>query len=101
MTWTVSFSRAATAQIETIDEWWIANRPAAPALFLEELDAAVKLLEKSPMLGASYAAAPVSGVRRILIGRSRYHVYWEVDEAIRRVTITAVWHAARGVGPPL
>ncbi len=83
----VVFSNAAYEQARTIDEWWIGNRPAAPDLFVRELDAAVRLLETSPMVGPTYPASPVPGVRRMLIGRSRYHVYWEVDVPGRTVTI--------------
>ena len=36
-----------------------------------------------------------------MIGRSRYHVYWEVDAASLTVTILAVWYAGRGSGPHL
>ena len=99
--WRVVFSRAAAAQVAEIDEWWTENRRAAPDLFLRELTATTHLLARSPRIGPVYAASPVPGVRRLLIGRSRHHVYWELDDATRTVTITAVWHAERGAGPPL
>ena len=83
------------------EDWWIANRPTASDLFRREIDAIVRLLERSPMLGMTYIESSAPGVRRILIGRSRYHVYWEVDLPARIVTITAVWHSGRGSGPPL
>jgi hypothetical protein len=51
----------------------------------------VRLLETTPRIGKSYAAAPVPEVRRLMIGRSRYHVYWEVDVTSFMVTILAVW----------
>lgn len=47
----VGFSRVAEAQVDTIEIWWRENRPAAPEMFLSELDAAVQLLETSPMIG--------------------------------------------------
>ena len=95
----VVFTKNADTQASAIEDWWIENRPAAPEMFARELDAIVRLLERSPMLGTTYAEAPVPGVRRILIGRSRYHVYREVDVPARIVTITAVWHSGRGSGP--
>ena len=95
----VGFSRAADAQVETIESWWRENRPAAPNMFRRELEAAVRLLETSPLIGKAYLQAPVPDVRRLLIGRSRYHVYWEVDVATQAVTIIAVWYAGRGSGP--
>jgi plasmid stabilization system protein ParE len=70
-------------------------------MFSRELEAAVRLLETSPLIGKSYPQAPVPEVRRLLIGRSRYHIYWEVDAASQAVTIVAVWYAGRGIGPRL
>ena len=97
----VGFSRTADAQIETIESWWRENRPAAPDMFSRELEAAVRLLEISPLIGKAYPEAPVPEVRRLLIGRSRYHLYWEVDAGSHAVTVLAVWYARRGTGPRL
>jgi plasmid stabilization system protein ParE len=97
----VAFSKAASGQASAIDDWWREHRPSAPDMFWRELEAVVELLRRSPLIGPVYAASPVPGVRRMLIGRSRHHVYWEVDPASRAVTITAVWHAGRGSEPPL
>ncbi|MBE7478982.1 MAG: type II toxin-antitoxin system RelE/ParE family toxin [Polyangiaceae bacterium] len=97
----VEFALVAQEQVEAIQQWWVEHRPAAPNLFKEELHAAVRLLEDWPELGTEYTAAPVPGVRRVVIGASRYHVYWEVDSASKTVTITAVWYGGRGAGPPL
>lgn len=66
-----------------------------------ELEAAVRLLENSPLIGKAYPQAPIPEVRRLLIGRSRYHLYWEVDVTTRSLTILAVWYAGRGSGPRL
>ena len=97
----VGFSRTADAHVESIESWWRENRPAAPDMFSRELEAAVSLLENSPLIGKAYPQAPVPEVRRLLIGRSRYHLYWEVDVTTRSVTILAVWYAGRGSGPRL
>jgi plasmid stabilization system protein ParE len=97
----VGFSRTADAQVEAIEGWWRENRPAAPDMFGRELESAVRLLGTSPLLGKIYAHTPVPAVRRLLIGRSRYHLYWELDAASDTVTIVAVWHAGRGGAPPL
>jgi plasmid stabilization system protein ParE len=70
-------------------------------MFSRELEAAARLLETSPLIGKAYPLALVPEVRRLLIGRSRYHIYWEVDVASKGVTIIAVWYAGRGSGPRL
>jgi len=43
-------------------------------MFSRELEAAVRLLETSPLIGKAYPQTPVPEVRRLLIGRSRYHL---------------------------
>jgi plasmid stabilization system protein ParE len=72
---------------------------AAPNLFLEELEAAFALIGSAPNIGHPYRRSPVGGTRRVLLMRSRYHVYYVPlhDE----VVVVAVWHATRGQGPPL
>ena len=97
----VGFSRTADSQVETIESWWRENRPAALEMFSRELGSAVRLLETSPLIGKAYPQAPIPEIRRLLIGRSRYHLYWEVDLASRTVTVLAAWYAGRGSGPRL
>jgi len=86
-------------QIRTIDDWWRKNRTAAPDLFFDELATAFDMIAQTPNIGRPYRHPLVSGVRRILLKITRYHVYYVpyVDE----VRVLAVWHAQRGVGPPL
>ena len=40
-------------------------------------------------------------VRRILLRRTRYHVYYTCDPESGSAVIRAVWHAARGRTPRL
>ena len=89
----------ADAQIGEIDDWWRRNRPAAPDLFLDELAKSFDVIVHAPHVGRLYRRSPVPDTRRVLLSVSRYHVYYvpQVDE----VKVIAVWHARRGVGPPL
>jgi len=89
----------ADSQIRTIDDWWRTNRSAAPDLFVAELTASFEMIGHAPHIGRSYRQSPIAGVRRILLNGARYHVYYVTrsDE----VRVLAVWHARRGVGPPL
>ena len=89
----------ADVQIGAIDDWWRHNRNAAPDLFFQELTASFEVIGVAPQIGRLYRQSPVRGTRRVLLKESRYHVYYVPcgDE----VRVLAVWHARRGVGPPL
>jgi plasmid stabilization system protein ParE len=93
----VEFADAAKADVARIDAWWRANRRAAPDLFTSELEKATLALEDNPALGLHYEPRP--GVRRMLLRRTRYHIYF-VEEG-ERVLVVAVWSAYRGRGPSL
>ena len=89
----------AEAQIRDVDVWWRTHRPSSPDLFLEELIAAIDIIGDAPHVGRLYRLSPVPGTRRALLRETRYHVYYVpgADE----ITVLAIWHARRGVGPPL
>jgi plasmid stabilization system protein ParE len=96
----------AAAQIRDIDNWWRRERSAVPDLFLDEVDRALRRLVETPGAGAPYAGrgrpgviVGPAGVRRMRLARSRYHVYYTIDDAARTVTVLDVWHASRGAEP--
>jgi plasmid stabilization system protein ParE len=97
----VRFAPEARQQVRTIEKWWLENRPGAPTLFVDELEAAVTRVEELPRAGELYPGAPVANTRRLLMPRTRFHVYYLVDEKLAIVTVYAVWHTARGQGPEL
>jgi len=82
------------------EAWWIENRAAAPDLFVEELGAAIRKLGSLPRIGARYEASGAREMRRVLLPRTRHHVYYTVDDDARLVRIHAIWHLSRGSGPP-
>jgi len=89
----------ADAHILEIDSWWRRNRHASPNLFADELAASFDILGHAPNIGRPYRPSPVEGTRRFLLKGTRYHVYYVLyaDD----VRVLAVWHARRGVGPPI
>ena len=89
----------ADKQVRATDDWWRRHRTAAPDLFLDELEAAFALIGSAPNVGHPYRRSPVAGTRRVLLARTRYHVYYAPLGA--QVVVLAVWHARRGSGPPL
>lgn len=96
--WAVIFTAGASGHVDAIQGWWNANRGAARGLFLDELSGAIDRLSRLPASGAPFASR-VAGVRRVLLPRCQYHVYYTVHPARREVIVRAVWHGARGQGP--
>jgi plasmid stabilization system protein ParE len=93
----VEFADEASADAARIDAWWRTNRRAAPDLFTKELERALLALEDNPALGLRYEPKP--GVRRLLLRRTRYHIYF-IEEP-HRLLVVAIWGANRGRGPAL
>lgn len=91
----VELSDEAKAEVARVDAWWRQNRRAAPDLFLDELALALVALEDAPAIGRHYEPRP--GVRRLLLTRTHFHLYF--TEQAGRVLVVAVWSAHRGRGP--
>ena len=89
----------AEAQAESAAAWWRGNRPGAPALFGDELAGALTLLSAAPEAGPRYRRRGVPGLRRLLLPRTRYHVYYLYDAEAGVCMVAAVWGAVRGRGP--
>lgn len=97
---TVVLVDPAEAQLREISEWWMAHREASPLLVMDEFDRCVSLLEASPDVGARFHRSHVPGVRRLVMRRTKHHVYYLHDEPNALVYILAVWGAPK-VGVPV
>jgi len=102
----VLVSPRARHQIGLVETWWRQHRPAAPELFTQELASAFDRLADNPLAGPGYVGVvaevgPDYEVRRLLLRRSRYHVYYHFAPDLDRVDVLAVWHTSRGHGPEL
>jgi plasmid stabilization system protein ParE len=101
MTVAVHTTPEADAMIVRASGWWNEHRAAAPHLFDRELAAAIELLARAPDIGRRYRRRNIPGLRRFLLLRTRYHVYYFHDATRSFVTVLAVWSAVRGRGPSL
>ena len=70
------------AQIAAAHKWWQANRLASPFLFAQEIAFVVARLRDDERAGTLYPSRSVPGVRRVLCSRTRYHVYYIVDDEL-------------------
>jgi len=88
----VRFLARAVEEVAEIDAWWRAHRDASN-LFAREFSETVTLLVQAPTLGAPAVTLSLTGVRRVLLRKTRYHVYFRVIGDT--VEVLAVWHAMR------
>ncbi len=91
----------AEEQLKSIDRWWIENRRASPDLFLDELAQAIDLLSEFPDIGSPFKRTNRPGVRRLLLRRSKYWVYYFHERRRSIVFVLAIWSTFRGTDPPL
>lgn len=91
----------ADEQIDAADDWWRENRPLAPKLFRNEFAHAAGLLADMPRLGVACHEPPIPDLRRLLLVRTRFHVFYVVREESETVVIVGLWSAVRGRTPTL
>ncbi len=91
----------AAAQIREAAEWWFANRPKAPHAFEEDLEKAFGLVTSLPQAGQKVRHSRFGGLRRVLMGRVRYYLYYRLETDKELVKVLALWHASRSGHPRL
>jgi hypothetical protein len=95
----VELSDEAKRQARQENAWWRKNRDAKD-LFTEELRVARKMLRDGPKHQV-YAYIDGEPVRRMLLEKTRCHVYYLILEHEKLVRIVAIWGARRGRGRKL
>jgi hypothetical protein len=80
---------------------WREHRPATRDLFARELASIKALLQHVPHTGSMYTVLDALPVRRLLLPKTRTHVYYSIDVDQDLVTVLAVWGAPKGRGPGL
>jgi hypothetical protein len=93
----VELSDEAKRQARQENAWWRTNRDAK-RLFTEELRVARKTLRDGPKQQV-YAYIDGEPVHRILLEKTRCHVYYVISESEKLVRMVAIWGASREHGP--
>ena len=93
-------SKRAGRAAERIDERW-RQRADHPNVFAQDLLAAVELLESGTTPGSPFPTEKRPSLRRLLMPRSRCHLYFEIDHASESIQILHIWDARRGRTPAL
>lgn len=96
----IELTARAVRDAERRAAWWRRERPAAPQLFEDELRVALDLLRAEPEAGSTYPSRYGRPYRRLLLSRSRHHVYYRVV-APDRLVVIAIWNAVARRGPAL
>lgn len=94
----VEFSPEALEQLEARRRWWRENRDEED-LFDQELAVATKALEERATSFPLFAALGARRVHRILMSKTRCHLYFEIAGDV--VLIVSAWGAARERTPHL
>jgi plasmid stabilization system protein ParE len=95
----VRLTPRALSEAERMKTWWQKNRPTAPSLFDDEIAAALEQMRTLPTVGAIYPSSFGSTVRRLLMPKTKNHVYYAVRE--NEVVVLSVSGAPRERGPKL
>lgn len=91
----------AQLEIERQDAWWREHRRDARGLFAEELRAAFNEVLAQPEGSPPYRITRSGIVRRVLMPKTRRHVYYVFRRAEEVVVVVTVWGAVRGEKPNL
>ena len=90
---TYRFKARARREIERAVAWWAANRPSAPGAIRLDIEAALRILVDFPDVGTLVESARGRTVRRFLLKRTGYFVYYRIrDDTLE---VLAFWHVRR------
>jgi plasmid stabilization system protein ParE len=93
--------KKAQRQTARIEQWWVQNRAAQAALFIDELEATFRHICNVRIAGVGWPTPRHPTLRRILMPRSQNHLYFVIDERSQTVDVLAIWGAPRGTTPKL
>lgn len=94
----VILSKRAEKSALRIDARW-QRRADDPDVFFVEMAQAVRFLENVNTPGTPFPTPKRPHLKRILLEKSKCHIYFVVDQERDVLTIVDVWNGQRG-GPP-
>lgn len=97
----VELSKRARREAFEVRAWWRQNRTAAPHLFEDELADALVMLQEHPEAGTAFPRPSFPKLRKYVLQRTRYHVYFEYDADKGEIYVHSVWSSVRGTFPPV
>jgi plasmid stabilization system protein ParE len=96
----VEISKRAQRSIERIDTDW-RQRADYPEIFREEMEELIEHLETVSNPGTPCNSQTRSGLRRMLLDKTKCHVYFVVNERRQWLEVLEVWDGRRKRSPKL
>ena len=93
-------SKRAARAADRIDERW-RERADDPGIFAREFLEAIERLETTQGVGQAFPTSRRQSLRRVLLPKSRCHVYFEIDEPKQKIHILQIWDGRRERAPKL
>jgi len=93
-------SKRATRAAERIDARW-RDFAGDPGIFARELLEAIERLETTHSPGSPFPTARHPSLKRLLLRKSRCHLYFEIDEPKQMIRILHIWDGRRERPPKL
>ncbi|MEP7126393.1 MAG: type II toxin-antitoxin system RelE/ParE family toxin [Byssovorax sp.] len=94
MAFAVLFKERASREIDEARAWLLKHQgPARVAQLDDDLARSLHLLEAFPEMAALVPGSKT--VRRTLLERCRYHVYYRVFREAEQIMVICFWHKAR------
>ena len=93
-------SKRAARAAERIDARWREDADE-PGVFAREFLDSIELLEASRGSGSAFPTPRHPSLKRVLLRKSRCHLYFEVDDANQTIQILHIWDGRRAHAPRL
>ena len=90
----------AQERFEVEDRWWREHRDAKE-LFVTEFQEVLRQIASAPSIGQRYRRSRGKLIQRLLMNKTRCHVYYFLDADRNVVEIHSIWGARRKRGPAL
>ena len=96
----IKIGKRAQRLVELENSWWLENADY-PLTFEQEFEYLLLLLRDVPMLGVPYPTEKRPHLQRVLLTKSKCHVYFTLENDKTLIVIHSVWGACRKRGPNL
>ena len=77
----LEYAPGVDAQIESALRWWVKHRDKAPGLLVREIERALALIAATPEIGQRAKTSQFGRLHRMLLPKTKYHVYYRVLES--------------------